>query len=145
MSSFCFWSRRIRTLWRCGSNLAGSCAWKFLTPILLLTFAGCGESAPEAEPILSASEIAEATPEVFGDADAETRELANATAAAVESEDLSKAWGSLQELGGRPGLTDAQREFIARSEASVGAQLNKAAEAGDASARQLLELHRAHK
>jgi len=94
---------------------------------------------------LTNEQITGSVPEVFKGADPETRQLAADVVDAIGKQDYPTAWAKLQELNGRPGLTDAQKEFVASSIASVGAEVNKAEETGNEEAQQALEFHRANK
>lgn len=115
---------------------------------LLAAFAllggGCGESSTPLQEI-STQEIVGNVPGVFDGAPAEVRQLAADVVAAIEQQDFTTAWDKLQVLGGREGLTDAQKEFVAESLASVGAEVQKAEEAGNEAAQQALQFHRANK
>lgn len=106
---------------------------------------GCGGGESEPPPAISAEEISGNVPDVFKGASAEVRELATAVVEAIANQDFTAAWGHLQDLNLKPGLTDEQKDFVAQSIASVGAELQKAEEAGNEAAQRALQFHRANK
>lgn len=112
--------------------------------VLALTAAGCGRDAklPEA---ISTQQVAAGVPEAFKGAKPEVQTLVSEIVDAIGKQDYPAAWDKLQTLNARPGLTDAQKEFVASSIASVGAEVNKAEESGNEAAQQALQFHRANK
>jgi hypothetical protein len=111
--------------------------------ILAIAVAGCGRSGPPPE--LSTEQISNNAPGVFDGAPAEVRQLASDVVDAIGGQDFTTAWTKLQELDSRPELTPAQREFVAQSMASVGAEVRNAEQAGNEAAQRVLEFHRANK
>ena len=111
--------------------------------ILALIVAGCGRSGPPPE--MTAEEITSNAPGIFDGASTEVRQLAGDVVDAISRQDFTTAWTKLQELDSRPELTPEQREFVAQSMASVGAEVRSAEQAGNEAAQQVLEFHRANK
>ena len=109
----------------------------------LLLSAGCGKESPP--PAVAVDQIAAGVPEAFKGAPAAVQTLVKEIVDAIGQQDFPTAWDKLQELNARPGLTDAQKEFVAGSIASVGAEVNKAESTGDEAAKQAIEFHRANK
>jgi hypothetical protein len=109
-----------------------------------LVLTGCGDNT-EPPPPISTEQITGAAPDVFNGAPAELRQLAADAVAAINGQDFPTAWDKLQELNAREGLTDAQKDFVAQGIASVGAEVQKAEQAGDEAAQKALEFHRANK
>lgn len=108
------------------------------------TLSACEREAKQPE-ALTSEQITGSVPEVFKGADAESRQLAADVVDAIGKQDYATAWAKLQDLNARPNLTDAQKEFVASSIASVGAEVNKAEESGDEAAQEALQFHRANK
>lgn len=109
---------------------------------LLLT--GCDREAAQPKEITS-SQIVGSAPEVFKGASQETQQLASDVVEAINKQDFATAWAKLQDLNVREGLTDAQKQFVAESISSVGAEMQKAESSGNEAAQKALEFHRANK
>jgi hypothetical protein len=109
-----------------------------------LVLAGCGSDS-EPPPVITTQEITGTAPDVFNGAPADVRQLAADAVEAINSQDYTTAWDKLQELNTREGLTDEQKDFVAQSIASVGAEVQRAEQAGDEAAQKALEFHRANK
>ncbi|MGE3309658.1 MAG: hypothetical protein AB7O66_06785 [Limisphaerales bacterium] len=105
--------------------------------------AGCSkdQSAPE----ISTTEIVAGAPEAFRGAAADLQSLAAEVVDAIGKQDYPTAWERLQTLNAAPNLTDPQKEFVAASIATVGAEMNKAEESGNEAAQEALRIHRANK
>ena len=117
-----------------------------VTTLALATFvgAGCGPG-PGLPKEVTSKEVESGVTEIFKTAKPEVRKLAEEVAEAIKKQDFTSAWDKLHTLGEQPGLTDPQKSFVASSTASVGAEVNKAEAAGDETAKQALEFHRANK
>lgn len=118
-------------------------------PALLLAaacvaFGACSRegAAPKA---ISTQEVSGNVPEVFKGAPPAVRQLAAEVVDAIGKQDYAAAWEKLQTLNARPGLTDAQKEFVASSIASVGAEVQKAEATGNEAAQEAMKIHRANK
>ncbi len=109
----------------------------------VLLVSGC--SKEQAAPEISTADIVAGAPEAFKGAPADVQSLAAEIVAAINSQDFPTAWGKLQILNDTPNLSDPQKEFVAASIASVGAEVNKAEEAGNEAAQEALNFHRANK
>ncbi|MBL9135715.1 MAG: hypothetical protein JNK85_07600 [Verrucomicrobiales bacterium] len=121
------------------SFLPAACA-----AVLMIAATGCDRgSAPPAA--ISTEQITGSVPEMFKSASTEVKQLAADVVEAIGKQDYPTAWGKLQELNGRDGLTDAQKEFVAQSIASVGAEMQKSEETGNEAAQEALRFHRANK
>ena len=105
----------------------------------------CGCGSEKAPPEISTSQIAAGAPDVFKGASAETQKLAAEAVEAIGKQDFTTAWEKLQTLNATPNLTEPQKEFVAASIASVGAEVNKAEESGNEVAQEALKFHRANK
>lgn len=115
-----------------------------LLAVLVLALAsGCSKELPAPE--ISTAQIVAGAPEAFKGAPAEVQTLAAEAAEAIGKQDYPTAWDRLQTLSGTPNLTDAQKEFVAGSIATVGAEMNKAEESGNEAAQEALRIHRANK
>jgi hypothetical protein len=112
--------------------------------LLLAATAGCdrGSAPPTA---ISTEQITGSVPEMFKSAPTEVKQLAADVVDAIGKQDYPTAWGKLQDLNGRDGLTDPQKEFVAQSIASVGAEMQKSEETGNEAAQETLRIHRANK
>jgi hypothetical protein len=97
---------------------------------LVATGVGCKKAA-QAPPPMPVEQVAPTIETVFQQAPTETRQLATAAAAAVQSSDDVKAFNDLLDLGARTDLTPPQREAVARSMLAVNQRLRQAAERGD--------------
>lgn len=119
-------------------------AFLAIASLLVLLMTGCERAAklPEA---ISTEQITGNVPEVFKGASAEVRQLAADVVEAISQKDFATAWGKLQDLNAREGLTPGQKDFVAQSIASVGAEVQKAEETGNEEAQKALQFHRANK
>jgi hypothetical protein len=109
----------------------------------VVSLSGCSKEQPLKE--ITAAEIVAGAPEAFQGAPADVQTLAAEAAEAISKQEFPTAWDRLQALNGSPNLTDAQKEFIATSIATVGAEMNKAEESGNEAAQEALKFHRANK
>lgn len=114
------------------------------TALLLVAITGCGQRS-EPPPAISTEQITGTVPEMFKSAPTEVKQLAADVVDAIGKQDYATAWGKLQELNGREGLNEAQKEFVAQSIASVGAEMQKSEESGNEAAQEALRFHRANK
>lgn len=111
---------------------------------LTLAFAsGCSKDQPAPE--ISTAQIVAGAPEAFKGAPATVQTMAAEIVDAIGKQDYPAAWERLQTLNGTPNLSDAQKEFVAASIATVGAEMNKAEESGNEAAQEALKFHRANK
>lgn len=76
---------------------------------------------------------------VFADAPAEVRQVAEQAAADAESQNAPEAFSRLQALSEVPDLTPDQRRAIARSRNAMLKQLQTGAQNGDQQAQQMLQ------
>ncbi len=113
------------------------------TAVLLLA-AGCTRES-EQPVILTQEQITGNVPEVFKGAPPEVAQLAADVVESVGAKDSTTAWAKLQQLNARPDLTEEQKTFVAESISSLGAEVNKAEQAGDEAAQKALEFYRANK
>lgn len=110
---------------------------------LLLSATGCGRSrAPKPIPT---TEIPGEAGTLFAKAPAPVKELAAQATAALAAQDWSSAWTAFQALSERKDLTDEQRQFVASAIVSIGAELQKAGDQGDARAAAAQQIHRLSK
>lgn len=107
-------------------------------------FSGCEKEARQPK-ALSTAEVSSGAPAAFKDAPAAVKQLAADIAEAIAKQDFTSAWDKLQTLNARPGLTDAQKEFVASGIASVGAEMQKSESTGNEAAQEALRVHRANK
>ncbi len=119
----------------------------FLLPLALglavAGFSGCDRQGLPKE--ISKQEIQTGVAGLFQSAPPAAKQLANEVAEAMKGQDFPTAWSKLQILAQEQGLNDAQREFVTSSIAAVGAEVQKAEEAGNEEAKKALEFHRANK
>ena len=122
-------------------------------PVLVLALAsalataaisGCDQGARQPK-TLTPTEVSGGAPAAFKDAPPAVKQLALEIADAITKQDFTTAWERLQSLNARPGLTDAQKEFVASGIASVGAEMQKAETTGNEAAQEALRIHRANK
>jgi hypothetical protein len=117
----------------------------------LLLAAGCTkESAPP--PPLAVEQAPASLEEAFkqpaateAKQDPQVRELVNEAKGAVQSQDYTRALFALQSLSTRSDLDGTQRDFVTRAMLAVHQALEARAGAGDAKAREALEIRRATK
>lgn len=103
--------------------------------LTVVLFCGCSDSAPPPpDPQAVATEAAQ----TIG---AEASESAKQ----AEAGNYVEAWAGYATLAEKQELTDEQRAAANRAAVALLPSLSKAAEAGDARARQLMELYRATK
>lgn len=110
----------------------------------ILAFAGCGDSAKQPKAI-STQQVVAGAPDAFKGAPAAVQTLAAEIVEAINKQDYPTAWDKLQTLNAQPGLTEPQKEFVASSISSVGAEVNKAEASGNEAAQEALKFHRANK
>lgn len=106
---------------------------------LLLGLSGCGRSEPPKE--ISTSDIPTESQNLFAKAAPEVKDLAGKAVAALQAQDWASAWVVFQALGERQDLTPEQREFVASSVMTIGAEMQKASAQGDERARAVQQLH----
>jgi hypothetical protein len=110
---------------------------------LLCLPTGCGRGKAPKE--IPTTEIPGEAGVLFAKAPAPVKELAAQATAALAARDWSGAWVAFQALSERKDLTDEQRQFVASAIVSIGAELNKAGEQGDARAAAAQQMHRLSK
>ncbi len=106
--------------------------------------AGCNRSTPPPTP-LAVEEIPATLEKAFRAANPEIRDLANTVAAAVQAQDYSRAFLTIQNLGSRPGLTKEQASVMSRTTLTVNSLLQAAETKGDKKAAQTLQSYRKDK
>jgi len=111
--------------------------------IAIACASGCTKEQPLAE--VTTAQIVAGAPEAFKGSPTEVQTMAAEAVDAIGKQDYPTAWDRLQTLNGTPNLTDAQKEFVAASIATVGAEMNKAEESGNEAAQEALKFHRANK
>ncbi|NLH74005.1 MAG: hypothetical protein GX456_13195 [Verrucomicrobia bacterium] len=109
----------------------------------ILIAAGCGRGA--APKPVTGSEIPVQLDKLFGKAPEEARLLVGQAKSALRANDLSGAWVALQTLSEQKELTKEQRQFLASAIVTIGAEINKAGEQGDAQAQEMQRMHRLSK
>ena len=116
-----------------------------LAVLLGLAFgAGCNRSTPPPTP-LSVQELPAALEKAFSKAKPDVNDLANQVVAAVQAQDYSKAFLTIQNLASRPGLTKDQVSVTSRATLTVNSLLQAAETKGDKQAAQTLKVYRADK
>jgi len=116
-----------------------------LAVLLGLAFgAGCNRSTPPPTP-LSVQELPAALEKAFSKAKPDVKDLANQVVAAVQAQDYSKAFLTIQNLASRPGLTKDQVSVTSRATLTVNSLLQAAETKGDKQAAQTLKVYRADK
>ena len=116
-----------------------------LAGLLGLAFgAGCNRSTPPPPP-LSVQELPAALEKAFSKAKPDVKDLANQVVAAVQAQDYSKAFLTIQNLASRPGLTKDQVSVTSRATLTVNSLLQAAETKGDKQAAQTLKVYRADK
>ena len=83
--------------------------------------------------------------QAFSKAKPEIKELANQVVAAVQAEDYSKAFLTIQNLASQPGLTKDQVSVASRATLTVNSLLQAAETKGDKQAAQTLQIYRKDK
>jgi hypothetical protein len=115
----------------------------FSVAMVILVAVGCGRGA--APKPVTTSEISARLDALFSKAPEETRLLVGQAKSALRANDLSGAWVALQTLSEQKQLTKEQRQFLASAIVTIGAEINKAGEQGDAQAREMQRMHRLSK
>jgi hypothetical protein len=123
------------------SNLSGL---RFFLLFLLLAGGGCNQASKPPAP-LPLEQLPAALDKAYSKAAPDTKDLAVAVSAAVQSQDYSKAYVGLQSLLGKSGLTREQADVTTRGMLSVHDALQAAQAKGDAAAAQTLEVQRRDK
>ena len=121
------------------------CDAGFLLVVLALAslFVGCHRSEQA-----SKSTTARTTAPLqiaFKDAEPKVKSLANDAAAAIQDQDVTKAFVQLNVLSATPNLTEQQRNATLLSLGDLNRQLSDAAANGDKAAARLLEMYKATK
>lgn len=111
--------------------------------LALLGTPGCGRGKPPRE--IPTTEISGEAGTLFAKAPPAVREMVAQATAALAARDWSGAWVTFQALSERQDLTPEQQQFIASAIVSIGAELNKAGEQGDARAAAAQQMHRLSK
>ncbi len=114
-----------------------------LSAAALLLAPGCGRARAPKE--IPTAEIPGEAGTLFAKAPAPVKALVAQATTALAAQDWSGAWVAFQALGERKDLTDEQRQFVASAIVSIGAELNKAGEQGDARAAAARQIHRLSK
>lgn len=104
---------------------------------------GCGRSGAPRE--VAVKDLPTESKGLFDQAAPDVKTLATGALTALEGKDWAAAWAAFQVLSERKDLTAAQREFVASSLVTVGAQMQKAGDAGDAKAESVRQAYRATK
>ena len=99
---------------------------------------GCNRTTPAPTP-LSAEELPAALAKAFSKTQSDTKDLASQVVAAVQTQDYSKAFLTVQTLASRPGLTKEQLSVVSRATLTVNSLLQDAQSKGDANAAQTLK------
>ena len=118
-----------------------------LTIALVLSLAyclGCDRSSAPPAP-LAAEEMPAALQKAFSGSKPEAKELANQVVLAVQVQDYSKAFLTLQSLSAQSGLKRDQQSITARAMLTVNNLLQSAQTKGDAQATETLNSYRANK
>lgn len=124
-------------------NLFSSLLVLALSSAVLLLAPGCGRGKAPKE--IPTAEIPGEAGTLFARAPAPVKALVAQATTALAAQDWSGAWVAFQALSERQDLTPEQRQFVASAIVSVGAELNKAGEQGDARAAAAQQLHRLSK
>ena len=91
------------------------------------------------------SEMPATVRSAFGSATPELKKAADETSQALADGAYDVSLGRMSELSSRPDLTSDQRVALAQSRIAVMLKLQEAAAAGDAKAKEMLEMQRASK
>lgn len=91
---------------------------------------GCDKAAVPPEP-LTVEEVPAAMEKAFSSAKPEIKELASQFVALVKAKDYPKAFGAMQGLIGKPGLTKEQASVSSRASLTLNSLLQEAQAAGD--------------
>ena len=105
---------------------------------------GCNRSVPPPTP-LPVQEIPAALQKAFEKAKPDLKDLANQVVAAVQAQDYSKAFLTIQNLASRPDLTKDQVSVTSRATLTVNSLLQAAETKGDKKAAQTLKGYRTDK
>lgn len=105
----------------------------------LLLLPGCGRGKAPKE--IPTAEIPGEAGALFAKAPPAVREMVAQATAALAAQDWSGAWVTFQALNERKDLTPEQQQFVASAIVSIGAELNKAGEQGDARAAAAQQMH----
>jgi hypothetical protein len=106
---------------------------------LMILSAGCGQSEQPKE--ITTGDIPTESQNLFAKAAPELKELATKAVAALQAQDWPAAWVAFQTMGERKDLTPEQRQFVASSIMTVGAEMQKASAQGDERAQAIQQLH----
>jgi hypothetical protein len=106
----------------------------------LLSFIGCGQK--ETVQIQTPAKAASQMEQAFANADAETKQSAQAVASALKASDYEKAYVVLQTVQYRPNLTYEQAMAARDSMFSLQKQLAEASLRGDTNAQSVIEMIR---
>ena len=99
---------------------------------------GCKKDTPPPAP-LTVEELPSAIERAFSKATPENQELANQLLAAVRARDYSKAFLTIQNLSGRPGLTKEQQNVASRASLTLNELVQSAQAKGDQKAAQTIK------
>jgi hypothetical protein len=107
--------------------------------------AGCnrGASAPPAP--LPLDQIPAALQKAFGNANPESKNLADQIVATLQAQDYSKAFNQIQNLASTPGLNKEQQSIAARAVLTLNGVLQSAQAKGDEKAAETLKTYRVNK
>jgi hypothetical protein len=105
---------------------------------------GCKRNSAPPTP-LTAEELPGVLENTFSKAGPQAKELASQVVASVKAQDYSKAFWTIQNLAGVPGLSDEQVNVTARASLTINDLLQTAQAQGDAKATQTLQQHRINK
>lgn len=94
---------------------------------------------------MAVSDIPAQLDKLFANAPDSTKTLVRQAKSALAVNDLSGAWVALQSLSEEKNLSKQQKQFLASAIVTIGAEVNKASEQGDAQAQGIQRMHRLSK
>jgi len=123
----------------------GSVAALVLGLAVLPLGSGCDGPGAKHNKEISSDQVTSGLPTAFKDASPQVKTLVADITDAIGKQDYPAAREKLEILNATPGLTEPQKEFVAASIATVGAELGKAEESGNEAAEEAARIHRATK
>lgn len=111
---------------------------------LLLAGAGCKQKV-ELPPPITIQELPAALEKAFTKADSAAKQAVSQVVGHLRAPDYSAAFGELQSLSARSGLTKQQRQVLASGLLTVNELLQQAQSQGDQSAAKTLQSYRVDK
>jgi hypothetical protein len=106
--------------------------------------AGCDKAGPPPEPLTTA-ELPAAMEKAFSSAKPEIKSLASQFVALVQAKDYPKAFGAIQSLMAKPGLTKEQVNVSSRASLTVNDLLQTAQAEGDQKAAKTIQSYQLNK